>query len=93
MERNPAVGVKVQVPQIEPKVLTNEEVKTFLREARATQHRFSPIWILTLWFYGSFPRIGNTAERSKRSHRSRKSAIHRKVNNRAAKFIVGPPAF
>jgi integrase len=49
INRNPAVGVKVQVPEVEQLVLTNEEAKTFLREAKITQHRFYPIWAMALF--------------------------------------------
>jgi integrase len=49
IDRNPAVGVKIQVHEVEQKVLTNEEAKIFLREAKLTQHRFYPIWITALF--------------------------------------------
>jgi integrase len=49
IHRNPAVGVKVSVPEADQKVLTNEEVKIFLREAKATNHRFYPMWAMALF--------------------------------------------
>lgn len=48
IDRNPAVGIKVVAPEVEQKVLTNEEVKTFLQAARNTSHRFYPIWVMAL---------------------------------------------
>lgn len=48
LDRNPATGIKVQVPETEQKVLTNEEVKTFLQMARETDHRFFPVWAMAL---------------------------------------------
>ncbi len=49
IDRNPAVGVKVHVPEVEQKVLTNEEARIFLREAKATNHRFYPVWLMALF--------------------------------------------
>ena len=48
LDRNPASGIKVHVPEIEQGVLTNEEVKIFLQMAKDTAHRFYPIWLLAL---------------------------------------------
>lgn len=48
IDRNPSIGIKVQAPEVEQKVLTNEEVKLFLKMARDTNHRFFPIWALAL---------------------------------------------
>lgn len=48
LDRNPATGIKVQVPEVDQKVLTNEEVKEFLRIAKDTDHRFFPIWVMAL---------------------------------------------
>lgn len=48
LDRNPCIGIKVRVPEIEQKVLTNTEVDIFLREAKATNHRFYPIWAMAL---------------------------------------------
>lgn len=49
VDRNPAVGLKVHVPEANQKVLTNDEVKVFLREAKATSHQFYPIWLMALF--------------------------------------------
>ncbi len=48
LDRNPATGVQVKVPEAEQKVLTNAEVEIFLKEARNTNHRFFPMWFLAL---------------------------------------------
>ncbi len=48
LERNPAVGIKVPVPEVEQKFLTNEEVKIFLDAAKQTGHRFYPVWLAAL---------------------------------------------
>ena len=48
LDRNPALGIKVQVPEVDQAVLTNEEVKIFLREAKMTSHRFYPVWAMAL---------------------------------------------
>lgn len=39
----------VKVPETEMKVLSNSEVEILLREAKATNHRFYPIWIVALF--------------------------------------------
>lgn len=49
LDRNPCVGMMVKVPEAETKVLSNSEVETLLREAKATNHRFYPVWILALF--------------------------------------------
>ncbi len=49
LDRNPTLGLMVKVPETLKSVLTPVEVKTLLREARATQHRFYPIWIMALF--------------------------------------------
>ncbi len=46
--RNPASGIQVKVPEVDAKVLTNEEAKIFLREARLSNHRFYPMWFVAL---------------------------------------------
>jgi len=48
LDRNPCVGIQVNVPEVDAKVLTNAEAETFLREARRTGHRFFPMWFLAL---------------------------------------------
>jgi integrase len=40
--------LKVKVPEIEQKVLTNSEVEILLREAQDTNHRFYPVWVMAL---------------------------------------------
>ncbi len=49
MNRNITAGLRVKVPESEKKVLTVQEVELFLREARITNHRFYPIWIMALY--------------------------------------------
>jgi integrase len=49
LDRNSAQGMTVKVPETEKKVLTANEVKTFLSEARSTNHRFYPIWVMALF--------------------------------------------
>lgn len=49
LDRNPCQGMMVKVPETEKKVLTNSEVGIFLTEARATSHRFYPVWTLALF--------------------------------------------
>jgi integrase len=46
--RNPCVGLQVKAPEIEQKVLTSTEVEIFLTQARITNHRFYPIWVMAL---------------------------------------------
>jgi integrase len=48
LDRNPTAGIRVNVPEVEQDVLTNEEVKTFLQAAKDTNHRFYPIWVMAL---------------------------------------------
>lgn len=49
LAQNPCNGMMVKVPETEKKVLTNTEVEIFLNEAKATNHRFYPIWTLGLF--------------------------------------------
>jgi integrase len=49
LDRNPAIGMTVKVPESDKKVLTANEVKTFLGEARMTNHRFYSIWVVALF--------------------------------------------
>lgn len=49
LDRNPCNGMMVKVPETEKKVLTNKEVEIFLTEAKATNHRFYPIWVVALF--------------------------------------------
>jgi len=48
LTHNPASGLKVKVPEVEQKVLTNTEVEILLKEAKITDHRFYPVWVLAL---------------------------------------------
>jgi len=49
IDRNPAQGLMVKVPETEKKVLTNSEAEIFLAAARDTDHRFYPVWLLALF--------------------------------------------
>ncbi len=46
--RNPTVGIKVPIPEVDQKVFTNEEVITFLHKAKELNHRFYPVWLMAL---------------------------------------------
>jgi integrase len=48
LERNPTLGIKIRVAEVEQKVLTTTEVETFLREAKLCYHRFYPVWAMAL---------------------------------------------
>ncbi len=48
LNRNPCLGIQVKIPEVEQKVLSNDEVGTFLREAKVTNHRFYSIWTVAL---------------------------------------------
>lgn len=48
LDRNPCVGLRVNVPEVEQKVFTTVEVDIFLREAKLTNHRCYPMWALAL---------------------------------------------
>ena len=48
LAHNPTAGLKVKVPEIEQKVLTNSEVEILLKEARVTEHRFYSVWVMAL---------------------------------------------
>jgi integrase len=49
LTRNPALPIKVKVPQPIQSVLNATEVQTLLREAKLTGHRFYPIWAAALF--------------------------------------------
>ncbi len=49
IDRNPALGLMVKVPETPKKVLTNSEAETFLNQAKLTNHRFYPIWAMALF--------------------------------------------
>ncbi len=48
IDRNPCAGIRVNVPEVDQKVLTKTEVGIFLQEAKLTDHRFYPIWAMAL---------------------------------------------
>ena len=49
LDRNPAQGLLIKVPEPDKTVLTPSEVKTLLTEAKLTNHRFFPIWVVALF--------------------------------------------
>ena len=49
VDRNPALGLMIKVPETPKKVLTNSEAGTFLSLAQFTNHRFYPIWAMALF--------------------------------------------
>lgn len=49
LDRNPCQGMLVKVPETEMKVLTNSEAQELLSQAKATNHRFYPIWLVALF--------------------------------------------
>lgn len=48
IDRHPCLGLSVRVPDADQMVLTNDEVEIFLREAKLTDHRFYPVWVMAL---------------------------------------------
>lgn len=48
VDRNPCLGIKVKVSEVEQKVLTASEVEIFLREAHLCNHRWYPVWVVAL---------------------------------------------
>ena len=46
--RNPAVGIRVRCAEANQAVLNKSEVEILLSEARRTEHRFFPHWMLAL---------------------------------------------
>jgi len=46
--KNPCVGIRVRVPEVDQKVLTAREVEILLNEARQMNHRFYPVWVLAV---------------------------------------------
>lgn len=46
--KNPCAGIKVSAPVNDQKVLNKLEVKMLLVEAKATNHRFYPVWVTAL---------------------------------------------
>ncbi len=49
IDRNPALGLMVKVPETPKKVLTNSEAETFFNQAKLTNHRFYPVWAMALF--------------------------------------------
>ena len=49
LDRNPCQGMMVKVPETEMKVLSNSEAQLLLKEARDTNHRFYPVWVVALF--------------------------------------------
>ncbi len=49
LARNPALGIKVEVPEVEQEVLNPEEVAKLLYEAKLNEHRFYVIWAFALF--------------------------------------------
>ena len=41
-------NIRVNVPEVDQKVLTKTEVEIFLQEAKQTTHRFYPVWAMAL---------------------------------------------
>ncbi|MDZ4676317.1 MAG: site-specific integrase [Oligoflexia bacterium] len=48
LDRNPCIGITIKIPELDQKVLTNAEAEIFLKEAKAVNHRFYPIWVMAL---------------------------------------------
>lgn len=48
IQRNPALAVKVNVPQVRQAVLNKTEIDVLLREGKALNHRFYDIWVMAL---------------------------------------------
>jgi len=46
--KNPALQVKVKVPQAKQAVLSKTEVDVLLREAKAVNHRFYEVWVVAV---------------------------------------------
>ncbi len=45
---NPALRVKVRVPQVKQAVLSASEIEILLREAKVVRHRFYEVWALAI---------------------------------------------
>lgn len=48
LDKNPCVGIKIRLPEVDQMVLTNSEAEVFLKEAKAVNHRFYDIWVAAL---------------------------------------------
>ena len=49
LDRNPCQGMMVKVPETEMKVLNGSEAQELLTQAKLTNHRFYPIWLVALF--------------------------------------------
>lgn len=45
LDRSPAAGIKVTVPEAHKNVLTRQEVQKLFAEAKICNHRFYPVWV------------------------------------------------
>ncbi|MCC6278725.1 MAG: site-specific integrase [Oligoflexia bacterium] len=45
---NPCLGIVIKLPDTDQQVLTSDEVRKFLLEAKAVNHRFYPVWVMAL---------------------------------------------
>lgn len=48
IDKNPALGIMIRIPESIMQVLTPHEVQILLTEAKITNHRFYPIWVLAV---------------------------------------------
>lgn len=48
VERNPCLGIRIRVPEVEQKVLTTAEANILLQEARRHGHSFFEVWAMAL---------------------------------------------
>ncbi len=48
LDKNPCIGIKIRLPEVDQMVLTNSEAEVFLNEAKAVNHRFYDIWVTAL---------------------------------------------
>jgi integrase len=48
VERNPCLGIRISVPEVEQKVLTAAEANILLQEAKKHQHEFYDVWAMAL---------------------------------------------
>lgn len=48
VERNPCLGIRIRVPEVEQKVLTSIEANILLTEAKRHEHKFFEVWALAL---------------------------------------------
>jgi integrase len=48
LAKNPAIGIKVKVPEAKQLVLNSNEVEILLREGKETNHRFYSVWVMAV---------------------------------------------